>query len=324
MNIKTHLSFDITDEKQSIDFIENSIIEMKSNNIIILYDTSYTSMALEVFSKFEQNVETKRNVLIAKLNKVSNKWFFTSNVSKVVEDFSSDNHLILGPFSLTNKIQNYDLVVYLGQSSPLELTLNCSKLLEIDVKNGSHRLLYADKQIRKRVALIEKFKQKSCHSVGVVFTNPLPNVNQFFSDSKKLCKKMKKRVYLISLLQTIDEYKLGNFGELNAFVVINSCFCSSALNSINYCLPVLNWTELEIAAGIPKQYGGILWNENPEELSDSDETDVNHLNNQLIQTEVFDKNKWFGLEVNAGDSEASVIKSGQKGIASQYENENMF
>jgi len=184
---------------------------------------------------------------------------------------------------------------------------------------------FCGQRTSQRVALIEKFKQKSCRLVGLVFTNPLPKVNELCSQSKTFAKKLKKKIYFISLVQTIDEYKLGNFADLNAFVVVNSCFCSSALNSIDFCLPVLNWEELEIAAGVKRYYGGVLWNESPDiQLSDSDESEENQLCNQLIETKVFETNKWFGLEVNAGSNEPSIIKSGQKGIASGYENENLL
>ncbi|XP_054162401.1 2-(3-amino-3-carboxypropyl)histidine synthase subunit 2-like [Oppia nitens] len=317
---------------ESLDFIESAIVEIDPINCLFLYTTNNAFLAMQVIERFESNDKMKTIVSLAKLNKQSDKWYFTDSVKSVIDskdDKTSDTKL--GPFKITNDISSYDLVIYLGQCNSLELILNCSKLLEIDVNNSTKRLINGSKELGKRVALIEKFKQKSCHLIGFLITNPLPNVNEICCQSKKLSKRLHKKLYYISLIQAIDEYKLGNFGELNGFVVINSCYCSTALNSIDYYLPVLNWTEYQIACGVTKHYGGVLWNDNLDDTSepisdhsDIDEASVDDLNKRLIETQVFETNKWFGLQVNAGDREAAVIKSGQKGIASEYENENIL
>jgi len=115
-------------------------------------------------------------------------------------------------------------------------------------------------------------------------------VNELCSQSKTFAKKLKKKIYFISLVQTIDEYKLGNFADLNALCrQLLFLFFSSQFN--RFCLPVLNWEELEIAAGVKRYYGGVLWNESPDiQLSDSDESEENQLCNQLIETKVFETN----------------------------------
>ena len=284
---------------------------------------------MEFHQKFCSTDDFKGKVSIAKLNSISEKWNFTKSADNIIEVLSEEHKQSghrLGPFYLSQDLVNYDLFVYLGQSVPLELKLNCGPTLEIQLNNRSKQMIDPHKELRKRVALIEKFKQDMCQTVGLVFTNPVSNnINQLFTESKKLCRKMKKNVYFISLMLTIDEYKLGNFAELNSFVVVNSCFCWSPLRSIDFCLPVLNYTEFKIASGLALTYGGVHWNQSSDlELSDSDETQMDALNNQLIQTQLFDRNKWFGLEVNAGDREASAVKSGQKGIASAYDNETLF
>jgi diphthamide biosynthesis enzyme Dph1/Dph2-like protein len=319
----------LADDKESIDFIENSICEIESKNTLILYETSNTVIAIELMKKLNENNQLNRNFSLAKINSISSKWNFTNSVRSLIESKNSesnDSSIIFGPFLISEDIRNFDLVIYLGQCLSLNLTLNCNNLLEIDINNKKKRSISSSKELRKRVSKIEKFKEKSCALIGIIFTNPLPNVDDFSAQSKRLAKKLKKKVYFISLVQTLDEYKLGNFGQLNAFVIVNSCWCSSVLNSLNYCYPVLNWTEFEIAAGLKRSYGGVHWNDETLQAndSDSDEIELNPNSSQLIETEIFNRNKWFGLEVDSGSKEASLIKSGQKGIASYYENEDHF
>ena len=275
-----------------------------------------------------ENNELKRNVSLAKLNVISQKWNFTKSVMNAINSdicHSNGNSLTFGPFLLSHEIQNYDLVVYLGQCLSLDIILNCNDLLEIDFKNKQKRLISSAKELRKRVAKIDKFKN-NCDLIGIIFTNPIQNVDQLCAKSKQLAKKMKKKSYLISLVQAMDEYKLGNFSQLNGFVVVNSCSCSTVLNSLNYCYPILNWIEFEIASGLKRNYGNVEWNNDFEEESnsDSEELKLNRNSSQLIETKIFDQNKWFGLEVDPGGKEASIIKTGQKGIPSFYENEDHF
>jgi len=314
----------------SLQFIESAIVEMQPKNCLILYNTINAFTALETMKIVEQNATLKDSVFIAKLNIMCDKWKFTETFSPVLHFGNNDTFINFCQFSLQNELKTYDLVVYLGECNSLDLTVNCDKLLEIDINSRTKRLISGPKELRKRVALIEKFKQKSCRLVGVLFTNPLPNVSEMCAQSKQLSRKNHKKVYFISLVQAFDEYKLGNFGQLNAFVVSNSCFCSSALKAIDYCLPVLNWTEFLIASGVKTHYGGVVWNETIDSSetqnsdSDTEESDVKDLNNKLIETKVFETNHWFGLEVNAGDREASVVKMGQTGVASAYDNENIL
>lgn len=286
-------------------------------------------MALQFHQKLSSADGLDANITVAKLRSMSDKWYFTKSVENMIEKKSRETDASehrLRPFSLSTDSSDCDLFIYLGHCSSLQLKLDCGVLLEIDVTNRAKRMIHSHKELRKRVALIEKFKQNRCQTVGIVYTNPLVNnINHLFSESKILCRKVKKKCYFISLMLTVDEYKLGNFAQLDSFVVVNSCICWSALDSIHFCLPVLNWAEFKLASGIPITYGGAQWNQEiQQESPDSDDAQCPLSDTQLIQTDVFDQNKWFGLEVNAGDREASIVKSGQKGIASAYDNETLF
>jgi len=56
-----------------------------------------------------------------------------------------------GPFSLKDNLDNYDLVVYLGKCNSLTIILKCHQLLEIVVNECTKQLIFADKELRKRV-----------------------------------------------------------------------------------------------------------------------------------------------------------------------------
>lgn len=252
---------------------------------------------------------------IAKLNCGRSDWEFTAFASSFIEaGFEQSSQL--GHFLLPEKASSFTKTFYLGALKSIILKLNCPSLTEIDISKQKMTAWCNDKELRKRVAQIEKLRHPSCQRIGIIVTNPLPDLDGYLSRSKQLARQMGKKSYVISMVQTMDEYKLGNFPEVEAFVILNSCFCSTVLESLDTHLPLLNWIEYEIACGVQHSYGCVDWKyDTPKQVEASDEQ------RQLIEADILKKDTWFGLVVDAGKQEPSKIKEGQSGIASQYTHE---
>ena len=287
--------------------------------------TNQIPFVSKLYQKYQQQND---KITFGKYLVQCSKWHFTSQSNNLIIDSeSAEEFHKLGPFAVEHDLLNFDLVVHLGISNFLNLRLSFDEILEIDTNTMKGCLISRNKELRKRISKIEKFKNNENEKVGIIFTNPLPDVDEYFSQAKQLAKRCGKKVYFISIVQTLDMFKLGNFTQdLHSFVIVNSCYCSSVLESLDFFAPILSWTEFQIACLVQINYGGVIWNEDVDqeyfddlEKNDSESKNVNQ---QIIEANIFQKNaSWYGLEVDAGKKEASVIKQGQRGIASGYDNE---
>lgn len=254
----------------------------------------------------------------------ASKWHFSKTCT--FEDVvKSDSNCAYAPYSNSNLLAEYDLVFFVGECKNLEFTLNCRKLVVVNPQKRTHEIFDGPKEFRKRNALIEKFKSQSGKQVGVVFVNFTQSVTPTMNSAKAFCKRIKKLPYFLSLNQNDYELRLGNFGQLESFVLVNSCECTVevAQATAKYIYPIIFWKEFLIACSQRISYGGIEWNadkaleEEEEEEEDRDEESM-----KLVERDLFKRpDGWFGLVVDAGSEPAGQIKEGLRGIPSAYTNE---
>jgi diphthamide synthase subunit DPH2 len=197
----------------------------------------------------------------------------------------------------------------------------------IDIFEKTSIVMKPQRELMKRLALVEKTKQAK--TIGIIFTNVLPQVDVVLERIKSLIKSKKKEFILISLIQAVDNTKFGNFGEVDVFVLCTACNCGSFIMTTKAHVPLINLTELEIALGVRTTYGGLQWNEDQdEEEEDMEETEnkdstgsIKDEMKSLMEYKSNMRNHWFGLEVNAGETPVGNIKHGATGVASGYNNE---
>lgn len=301
------------------DYVKQELdnLEVKIEDAVILYDLANLALIQSLFSTkpelFEQNV--------AKVRNASSNWNFSTNASSLIVEPEFEKH-VFGHFSLPREISSYKYAIWIGSCSNLYLKVNSpSKIMEINASNQSTNVINSRKELMKRISLVEK--AKLVDKFGIVFSNTLPSIGDSFSRIKELTARVGKESYMISLVQFADETKFGNFGELEAFVIIASCCCASLLQRVHINVPILTLTEFEITLGLKRHYGGIVWNaEGPEvgALLPEIEAQENH-SKDLIEYKNCLKNNWYGLEVAAGQQAVGQVEEGSKGIASKYDYE---
>ncbi|KAI2809758.1 Diphthamide biosynthesis protein 2 [Blomia tropicalis] len=259
-------------------------------------------------------------------------WHFTSKCMSLFDDGSIISHqqstvCHYSPHIITNELSHYEAVIFVGQCENLELMINCKKLIIIDPQNRSMQTLDGAREFRKRVSLIEKFKRQSVNLIGMVYLNYTKSITPIMEQTKLYCKRLKKIPYYLTLNQNDFEARLGNFGQLESFVMINSCECNweIANSTCKYLYPVIFWKEFLIAASERITYGGIEWNvESTTEYENEDCTEESgdERNMEIIERDLFKRpDGWFGLVVDAGAKQVSDIKQGMSGIPSSYINE---
>jgi len=309
-------------DEEDFEFAHNFIsTSSESESKLILYDTKYCALVKKIVT---QNVTHKLS--LGKLKSYSHFWSFTSSATGLIEKsnfFSNDDIM---QFKTNPSLDDCDRVIYVGSKISLALRMSCyKKLTQIDLSKRCIQEFNSNKELRKRISLIEKVKQKSNLNVGFLITNSIPCVDWCLEKIKKL-KKKHHRVHKIVLVQSTDEFKLGNFSELDAYVLINSCNCSHLIDSIKLHIPILSLKEYEIVCGYRVKYGGTEWNFEEENEIDGTENDneIRDPEDQLMQLMKVDnllKQFWYGLQVNPGLSAISHPKEGQTGIAGGYFNE---
>jgi hypothetical protein len=256
---------------------------------------------------------------VAKMENLSSDWHFTDSASPLVigKELSKFS---FGSFSLSRELTSFQRVIYVGICKNLSLRVNSpNELIEIDPQNETVTKTSTSKELRKRMALIEKVKLKDTKKLGIIFTHSLPTVDALFSHLKETALKKRKELFLITLLQATDETKFGNFGEIDAFVIVSACSCSALIQAVKTHVPLITVTEYEIALGLPRDYGGISWNAEPTQESDEESDD--ETSKQVLEYKTAMKGSWYGLQVDAGLHPVGQVHEGQKGIASGYNNE---
>ncbi|KAH9410368.1 Diphthamide biosynthesis protein 2 [Tyrophagus putrescentiae] len=258
----------------------------------------------------------------------ASNWHFSSTCTFEAADKTKSNCLYV-PYSIPNSLAEYDLVLFVGECKNLEFVLNCRKLVVVNPQKRSREIFDGPKEFRKRSSLIEKFKSQSGKQVGVVFVNYTQSVTPIMSSAKTFCKRQKKLPYFLSLNQNDYELRLGNFGQLESFVLVNSCDCTAevAQATAKYIYPIIFWKEFLIACSQRISYGGIIWNEDATEEAGGDEDDEGEEDRdeesmKLVERDLFKRpDGWFGLVVDAGSEPVGQIKEGLRGIPSGYTNE---
>lgn len=297
-----------------IDYINTCLVNIEADkHQRILFASDLTNCLV---LQHRERLFQRSNVDVAKVAKpLESNWTFV----EACQDLFADE-----PTSYAD----YDLVVFIGECTNLEMQLACAKMLVIDPARQQSTTVEGAREFRKRVALIEKFKKQK--SIGIVFLNYNQTVSPIMARVVKLCKRTKQSPYYISLNQPDVELRLGNFGQLEGFVLVTSCDCFArvAFETNRYLHPIIFWKEFLISAKQKLTYGGIAWNAvvEPEEDAD-DETEeemvkVDPDNMKLVDRELFRKpDSWYGLVVDAGSKPIEPIKEGQSGRASHYDNE---
>lgn len=296
--------------KESIEQIK----EKCNENTLILYDL-VDSCA--VMSLLDQGFLSQEQV--GKIIHERTKWSFTDSFqTRLVCQKSTVKHE-MGRFSISKPIDSFDNIVWVGCCNDLFFRVNLVKEITVIEPNGTVSVVKPQKELMKRLALIERTKEAK--TIGIIFTNILPRIDPIVDRIQRLITSKKKEYILISLIQAVDNSKFGNFGEVDVFVLVSACSCGSFINDTKAHVPLIVLPELELALGAMTTYGGVEWNtdhEMEEQEEDSKATTVS----SLMEYKANLKNHWFGLEVNAGESPVvSGIKEGATGVASGYDNE---
>lgn len=310
-----------------------------SGKICLIYDTSYT----DVVHRLNETILSKGLedlIDIARLYRPSLNWHSTSaNQSRFISD--KGELYEFGPYLLQEPIDKYGCLVQLGDIRSIQLTLlGPSKHVKIDLSSGEINLetINVSRLLNRRMALVGRLKDEEELKVGVLITNPLPDLTDVIERLENYAKPRKHTLYFISMIQTIDECKIGNFDLCDAFIVINSCTCSTILESLVFNRPIITELEFKLACGFEAEYGRVLWPGSSSHLSADDminKRKVSDVTMALVQTrnELLERcsqaraNKWYGLEYKAsvgsdgGCGESLRVDEGLRGIASSYSSE---
>lgn len=318
-----------------------SIKEKKpSSRICILYDTNLIGYATGLESII-QCTDLSEYVEIANLHCPLPNWFTTPDFDhKFVKSDALDTQK-LGHFLLQRPLDQYNCAVYLGQHLSVQISLKGpSDLWKITIDEDNRIIkekVNLTRLLNRRMALVGRLKDEVELKIGVIITNPLPDVGNCMAELENYAGIRKHILYYISMIQTTDEYKIGNFDLCDAFVIINSCSCSTILESLVFNRPILTVLEFKLACGFEAEYGRVLWPGSSSHLSEEDlinrrkVSDVSlalaHTRNELLERcSLARLNKWSGLEYSKGSGDGEVgesldIEEGLTGIASSYVSE---
>lgn len=307
--------------------------------ILVLYDTYLIGHARRLKDKLLGTDLAD----VANLNCISPCWNATRTNRSMFSDSANEKDLILGQYVLGRPLGDYKSAIYLGDHLSIHLTLHGpSNLWKISFRDQlESEKVNVSRMLNKRMALVQRLKDDDELKVGVIITNPLPNISEMMDRLRAYAKPKNHTLYFISMIQTIDECKIGNFDLCDAFVVINSCTCSTILESLVFNRPILNDLEFKLACGYEGEYGRVLWPGSDTHLSADDlvnrrkVSDVSlalvHMRNDLLERcSRARANMWSGMDYKApvnpktlggSDAEELTIEEGLKGIASNYSSE---
>lgn len=323
-----------------VDEIKNILKLKPSSRICLLYDTSLIDYAhgLENVLRSENLSES---VHIAQLLFPTNDWHTIPKYLVKINKTQDQDVIHFGHYLLRRAITDYTCAIYLGDRLSIQLALSGpSELYKINCYDDmSLERINTSKLLSRRIALVDRLKDEEELNIGVIITNPLPEIGTIINELEEYSKPRKHTLYFISMIQTIDECKIGNFDLCDAFIVINSCTCSTILESLVFNRPILTKLEYKLACGFEAEYGRVVWPGSSSHLSLDDMfnkrkvSDVSvaliHTRNELLERcSQARANKWSGLEYKASDgssygegSESLAVEEGLKGIASSYVSE---
>lgn len=326
-NFLTNQATDLIDKFLKDEFKQNesSNNDSKSDSLIIV-DTNYLIPTLNLI----QNSNNK--ISIGKFVRFSKNWTFNDKLNDYFIDYSTEfnkrqNYIEFYNYLLDKELNKYKKLYFVGDQLPNSIKiLSLLEVVHLNPKDQVINRIQTSKELMKRCSLIEKIKKLD--RFGFVFSHSYPDVSPFIDEIKNLAKKKKKQVNFITLVQTTDEFKLGNFPALQSLVLVNNCYCSYLIDNINLHIPLINYREFQIGCGLKQDYGQVTWNEDVQEANEdnfSDQSESNQLllddRNTALVENYFKEDRWFGLQVNAGQDEISDLKQGLKGIAMGYKDE---
>lgn len=312
-NLPVFFAFGCLADDDQLNFVKSEINNhLIPKETLVLYSTEYSALAKKLAddsSVFE----------VGKLINYSYDWHFSKKITHLIHNDINGRCGYLGHFWTSKAIEEYKVVLYIGKNLHLSLRLVGATLIDPIKKRVTST--NSSRELSKRISSIESLRSKKKLNLGLLFTNSFPLIDDFLDQIEKI-KKKNQNIYKIMLLHSTDECKLGNFGIIDAFVVINACNCSSLLDSLHLHLPILTFFEYQILCGLKCSYGKVIWNENyiEEGVSDDEELAVN-THNQLVLSESVNKPFWYGLEVNSSFEPISIIQEGQKGLPTSYNDE---
>uniref|UniRef100_A0A6G1SL82 Diphthamide biosynthesis protein 2 n=1 Tax=Aceria tosichella TaxID=561515 RepID=A0A6G1SL82_9ACAR len=339
--VLTHSRQESTIFNSNLEKIINHIESLAGANshrpICLLYDAHLVDYA-QAINDLLHDKKLDDCVEIAKLIIPTPNWSTTAHQSLTTEQ--PDNPI--GQHSLSKSIDCYKSAICLSAKPAINLILQLpSNVWKIDCYTDAViEKLDVSRILNKRIALVNRLRDDEELRFGVIITNPLPNISELVTRLGNYAKARKHILYFVSMIQTIDECKIGNFDLCDAFVVVNSCTCSTILESLYFNRPIITELEFKLACGFEAVYGRVLWPSSDSHLSEQDlinkrkVSDVSlaliHSRNELLERcSSARTNLWSGLDYKKEDNvdECSVgvedlaIEEGLHGIASTYRSE---
>jgi diphthamide biosynthesis enzyme Dph1/Dph2-like protein len=282
----------------------------------ILYDLRHAALVTRLITD-EVIPESK----VAKITRSSDLWTFSENISRLTVANAGTNQA--GHFTCPADLSSCKSVLWIGKCEDLFFRTCGWNITGIDPVSKSEWQTASHKELTKRLSLIER--AKSAQTIGVVYTNTLPSVNQTLQRVEKLIKKKGKNMVQISIIQSADNTKFGNFAEVDVYALSSACTCGSLILNTKTHVPLISLTELEIALGVKRMFGGMEWNSDAgDEQEEETESPVTESENEIRDIMEFRdgmRSNWFGLEVAAGEHAIAEVQEGATGIASGYVSE---
>lgn len=306
-------------DEESYEYTKRQVQQLMSEDEILFYDLKHAALV-------ERLVREKvlDNSKVAKITLSTDKWTFSGNISTLTAPKTGVKEV--GHFACPVDVINCKSVLWIGTCDDLYFKTCGWNISGIDPDSKSEWRSVSQKELTKRLAQIER--AKTAKTIGIVFTNTLPSVDQTLRRVKQLIKKQGKSMILISVVQSADNTKFGNFSEVDVYALSSSCTCGSLILKTKTHVPLISLTELEIALGVKKMFGGLEWNSDSDPLDQEDDEDkdpaASESGNEIRDILEFKdsmRSNWFGLEVAAGEHAIAVAEDGSTGIASGYASE---
>lgn len=302
--------------QESFEYAKQRLQSRSSENDILCYDLRYAALVQKLVQ--DQTISESN---ISKVLVSCDKWTFSDNITSITTN--EPHGEVLGHFVSPVALKDCRSILWLGKCEDLFFRTCGSNINGIDPESMSEWTIQFHKELTKRLALIEKVK--SANTIGIVFTNTLPSVDATLARVKQLLKSKGKNSVLISVIQSADNTKFGNFSEVDAYALSSACTCGSLILKTKAHVPLVSLTELEIALGVRKTFGGLEWNsdQEPDEAEDvvSAAAESENEIRDILEFKDNMKSNWFGLEVAAGEHSVAEVEEGSRGIASSYDSE---
>ena len=320
--------------------------------IFLLENLKKSSQNEKILVLLDQNLQHKNNeILEIFLKNYEKTHIFSSFMPKNTKEIPNNiNPLFLGyysNFSLTSSTH----IIFIGdETSPflMKIGLLLGKLPHKSFHFISDNENFKDdsenfvrKELMKRFSLIEKSREKQVY--GILINSPtLIQFQEIFIRMKTLLKLHNKKFYTL-MINNITEAKLGNFPDIEVFVIL-SCPNHSIYTEKEFYRLIITPYELELALDSERKWENSVVldfnfgfkdtlpenkniGEEPEEekkeglqvvLKDpNDKIQVR----QVFQTlDLFEQKTFKGLEIEQNVPVAMAVK-GLRGIASEYEDE---